>query len=347
MKRNLGFYLTFPALAVLAGCTGMMEDAVASRATVTFPSTWKEQPTQLAVARRERLEVASRTTPITPIALPQAVAVKPATAPAFSAPSYLAGSPQPGAYALIVGIERYRDAPAATGAGIDAQRYAALATRTLGIPASHVRILRDDRATGGDIDKELSWLTSNVPARGRIYFFYSGHGAPDASTGASFLVPYDGDPKALEPTAIAMPKLLERLNKSRASEVFAVVDSCFSGAGGRSILPAGMRPLVAVRTVRPTAKVALFTASSGAQTSGPAPGGDGGLFSKLVAEGLGTGGADMDGDGLVSVEELRAWVAPRVEREARNDRREQVPSLLLGDGLVEAGATPFAFGVVR
>ena len=263
------------------------------------------------------------------------------------APKYLAGSPQPAAYALIVGIERYRDAPPATGAAFDADRYAALATQTLGIPASHVHVLRDDRATGGDIDKELGWLASNVPTRGRVYFFFSGHGAPDPSNGSSYLVPYDGDPKALEPTAFAMPKLLERLSSSRAAEVFAVVDACFSGAGGRSVLPAGMRPLVAVREMRPTAKVALFTAASGAQTSGPSPDGDGGLFSKLVAEGIGSGKADIDGDGLVSVQELGTWVSPRVEREARNDRREQVPAMLIGEGLAEAGATPFAFVSVR
>jgi hypothetical protein len=260
---------------------------------------------------------------------------------------FVAGSPQPAAYAVIVGVERYRDAPPATGATIDADRYAALATRTLGIPESHVRVLRDDRATGNDIDKELAWVASSVPARGRIYFFFSGHGAPDPSTGTSYLVPYDGDPKALEPTALAMPKLLERLSASRAGEVFAVVDACFSGAGGRSVLPAGMRPLVAVREIPPAAKVALFTSASGAQTSGPAPGGDGGLFSKLVAEGIGTGKADIDGDGLVSIQELSAWVTPRVEREARGDRREQVPSLHVGAGLAEAGATPFAFVTAR
>lgn len=341
------------AMPLLAACTGIFQDSVPATRTAAFPATWRENPTKVDVARRERLEVAGRVARPAPVGVvPPIVApvpMQPAAPPpsAFIPPSYVAGSPQPAAFALIVGIERYRDAPAATGAAVDAQRYAALATRTLGIPQSHVRVLRDDRATGSDIDKELSWITANVPARGRIYFFYSGHGAPDASTGASFLVPYDGDPKALEPTAIAVPRLLERLNQSRASEVFAVVDACFSGAGGRSVLPAGMRPLVAVRAVKPTAKVALFTAASGAQTSGPAAGGEGGLFSKLVADGLGTGSADIDGDGLVSLEELRAWVAPRVEREARFDRREQVPSLVVGDGLSEAGATPIAFGLVR
>lgn len=342
-----------------ASCTGIFQDTVAPRSTVAYPRTWREQPTQVSTARRERLEAASRgSSAIVPIAPIAPVAPVAPVGPAIAGPvvvpvatkrapavphAYLTGSPQPAAYALIVGIERYRDAPPATGATQDADRYEALATQTLGIPASHVHVLRDERATGGDLDKEIRWLGANVPSRGRVYFFFSGHGAPDPSSGTSYLVPYDGDPKALEPTALAMPNVMERLNETRAGEVFAVIDACFSGAGGRSVLPAGMRPLVAVRESRPLAKIALFTAASGAQTSGPSTEGDGGLFSKLVAEGLGTGKADIDGDGLVSVQELSAWVTPRVEREARNDRREQVPALHLGDGLREAGATPFAF----
>ena len=353
-------FLLLPLLFLaqpLFGCTGFIEGTVQSARTSNFPKTWAEQPTAVAVARRERLDSALQAQNFVANAQPTAAAPRselpaaapaPATAPALaSAPKYVQGSPQPGAYALIVGVERYRDAPAATGAGIDAQRYAALALKTLGIPPSHVRVLRDDRATGGDIDKDVAWVTSNVSARGRIYFFFSGHGAPDPSTGASFLVPYDGDPQALDTTGIALPKLLDRLSASRASEVFAVVDACFSGSGGRSLLPAGMRPLVAVRTLRPAAKVALFTASSGVQTSGPAAGGDGGLFSKMVAEGLGNASADLDGDGLVSLDELRAWVTPRVEREARIDRREQTPQLLIGDDVAEAGATPVAFGLAH
>jgi hypothetical protein len=353
IARSARLFLAFGPL--LAACTGFSHGTAGATRTVSFPSTWSEQPSRAVVARRERLESASRAresagglgqgaAPAAP-AVPAAVAV--ARRPEAGVMPFVAGSPQPAAYAVIVGVERYRDAPPATGATIDADRYAALATRTLGIPESHVRVLRDDRATGNDIDKELAWVASSVPARGRIYFFFSGHGAPDPSTGTSYLVPYDGDPKALEPTALAMPKLLERLSASRAGEVFAVVDACFSGAGGRSVLPAGMRPLVAVREIPPAAKVALFTSASGAQTSGPAPGGDGGLFSKLVAEGIGTGKADIDGDGLVSIQELSAWVTPRVEREARGDRREQVPSLHVGAGLAEAGATPFAFVTAR
>ena len=257
------------------------------------------------------------------------------------------GSPQPTAFALVVGIEKYRDVPAAQGASADVARYSALVGTTLGIPEENVHVIADDRASKGDIEKELRWLKQSVPVGGRAYFFYSGHGAPDTATGVPYLVPYDGDPKALADTAIPLSAVMAALQATKGKDALAVVDACFSGSGGRSVLPAGARPLVAVKDARPTAKLALFTASTGAQISGPAPDGTGGLFSSVIAEGLGSAQADVNGDGQVSLAELSQWVKPRVQREAKKDRRDQTPGLVLGAGAGRAEDFVVAYGVKR
>jgi len=54
---------------------------------------------------------------------------------------------------------------------------------------------------------------------------------------------------------------------------------------------------VRLREAAPAAQVALFSAASGAETSGPAPGGGSGLFTQFLVQALGTGAADIDGDG--------------------------------------------------
>ena len=259
----------------------------------------------------------------------------------------IAGSPQPTAFALIVGIEKYRDVPAALGAAADLDRYKGLVQATLGVPDDHVHVLADDRASKADLEKELDWLKDNVPSGGRAYFFYSGHGAPDTATGTPYLVPYDGDPKALAKTAVPLSTVMNALQATKGKDALAVVDACFSGSGGRSVLPAGARPLVNVKDAKPTAKLALFTASTGAQISGPALDGKGGLFSQLVAEGLGSAKADIDEDGQVSLAELEQWVKPRVQREAKQDRRDQTPGLVLGAGAGRAEDFVVAYGVKR
>jgi hypothetical protein len=269
-------------------------------------------------------------------AAPRALAQAPVASgelPAPSAPtraafSFVPATAQPGAYALVIGVEKYRDVPSPTGARADAERFAALLRSTLGIPSDHVHVALDDRASKGDIEKSFDWVKSTVPAGSRIYFYFSGHGAPDPSTGTSFLLPYDGDPKYLDGTAIKLQTVLARLEESKAKEVLAIVDSCFSGAGGRSVLPAGTRPLVRVQEPTLTAKIALFSAASGAEVSGSGSSG-GGVFTETLLRGLGAGLADTNGDGLISLPELRDWVAPRVTREASKDNRAQTPTLIL------------------
>ena len=73
----------------------------------------------------------------------------------------------------------------------------------------------DDHATRSDIDKQLEWLAANVQPGGRIYFYFSGHGAPDASAGTPYLLPYDGDPKFLQKTALPLASVLKELGRPR------------------------------------------------------------------------------------------------------------------------------------
>lgn len=259
---------------------------------------------------------------------PAAAAAAPT--PAAPAPTYVSASPQPSAYALIIGIEKYRDVPPPTGARGDAEKFAVLVRQTLGVPESHIQVALDDRASKSDIEKNLDWLKANVPAGARIYFYFSGHGAPDPIRGTSYLLPYDGDPRFLERTALPMGDVLRALSQTKAREVLAMTDTCFSGAGGRSVLPPGARALVRVQTAPVSASVALLSAASGAEISGPAPGTANGLFTSHVLDGLGQAKADMNGDGQVSLDELAAYVKPRVARDAKRDNREQNPTLTTG-----------------
>jgi hypothetical protein len=285
-------------------------------------------------------------TPV-PAPPPAAVAPTPLPAPAPSAPaaaSLVAASPQPASFAFIVGIDHYRDVPAASGARSDAQHFAQVAQRTLGLRDEHVRIALDDHATRSDIVAGLDWLKNNVPAGGRVYFFFSGHGAPSPNA-STFLLPYDGNPSDVSASAVAMADVMTALGQTKAKEVLAVVDSCFSGAGGRSVLPPGARPLMRVKDTAPAAQMALFTASRGDEISGPAPGEDAGLFTKYVTQALGTGQADMNGDGQITLQELSDWVSPRVARDARTASREQHPNVVVGSGLGSAGNFVVEYGL--
>jgi hypothetical protein len=250
-------------------------------------------------------------------------------------PKLLAGQARPNAYALVVGVEKYRDAPATPGARTDATRFAQLVTTTLGVPSDHVLVALDERASKGDLDKHLDWLTKNVTAGGRVYFYFAGHGAADAGNGSAYLMPHDADPKAIGSTGVALSSVLSRLSATKAESVVAFVDSCFSGEGGRSVLPPGARPLmqVAAPSATQSPRVALLSSAGASEISGPTADGAQGLFTSLLVEGVGTGAADFDGDGNLSIGEIAGWVGPRVTREAKKASRDQTPVLTLGNAV--------------
>ncbi len=259
----------------------------------------------------------------------------PALPPAGVQASKASATAQRTAYGLVIGIEKYRDLPAPSGARADAESFASMLKSTLGIPESNVRVALDDRATRSDIERNLGWLKANVPPGGRVYFFFSGHGAPDAAKGTSYLVPYDGDAQSVDETAIPLDKVLASLGETKAKETLAFVDSCFSGSGGRSVIAKGTRPLVKLKAVSEPAAVVLFSASSGTQISGPSAEGNRGAFTKYLVQGIGEAKADANGDGQLTLQELADWVTPRVEREAKAQSREQTPKLAVGQ---KAGA---------
>jgi hypothetical protein len=325
------------AYVLLSACA-TEQSMVRAEPTDAFPTTWSGQTGQTLAAHAPSAQPI--TVPPAPVAPPEPAAA-PAPVAATHAPppvaiaeeTFFAAPPQPTAYALVVGIERYRDVPSPTGARHDAETFVRLARATLGVPERNVRVAFDDRATKVDIEKHLAWLKANVPAGGRIYFYFSGHGAPDPSTGSSYILPYDGDPSALEATGLLLSSVLLRLSETSSHDVLAIVDSCFSGAGGRSVLAPGARPLVVVKAPEVPPRVALVAAAAGEEISGPNEKANSGLFTTYFVDALGSGKADIDGDGQISLEELQSWVRPRVAREASRQNRKQTPSLALGRGI--------------
>ncbi len=262
------------------------------------------------------------------------------------------GDTQRNAYALVVGIEKYRDVPAAAGARADAEDFARVVELTLGVPPPQIHKIFDERATKTDVENELEWIKLNVPKGGRVFFYYSGHGAPGAkSSGNSrvetpYLVPYDGKSTSLAKTGLPLSQILETLKRSSAKEVFAFLDSCFSGNEGfRSPPSAGTHPVVPVELTPPVNAV-VYAASKSDQTAGPDSTGQRGLFTKYLIEALGSAKAEYNGDRNITFKELKDWVNNRVQNAAKQASRIQEPDVNIGRGSESAiDESIVAFGV--
>ena len=242
-------------------------------------------------------------------------------------------------YAVIIGIEGYQgELPKATHAEADARAFAAYAQTTLGVPASHIKVLSGSRAGKAAIESAVKeWLPRNVrDPNSKVYFFFSGHGAPDPETGTAYLVPWDADPAYLKTRGVSIKSLYTTLETLPAKNLYVFLDACFSGSGSRSVLAKGTRPLVPVKAETARRLVAL-TASGARETTGAARDMPHGLFTRYLLAGLG-GAADANADNAVSVGELADFVTSKVSTDARLDNREQTPSLV-SESKAARGAT--------
>jgi len=239
------------------------------------------------------------------------------------------------AYAIIIGIENYRKKlPLANHAASDARTMNAYLTRVLGFPEENVVTLINDQALKSDFEKYFEqWLKNNVEKGGKVFVYFSGHGAPNPRSGDAFLVPYDGDPSFIDQTGYSLKHLYEALGKLPAKEVVVVLDSCFSGAGGRSVLAEGARPLVMNLVKKGTTipkNMAVLTASAGNQISSTYKEKGHGLLTYFLLKGIKEALVE-DKSSTIEVGELYQGLKSNVERIARKkSNNEQSPQLLLG-----------------
>ena len=239
--------------------------------------------------------------------------------------------PNKNAYAVVIGIEQYRQKlPKADFAAHDAKIISEYLTKTMGYPEENVITLINDRALKSDMEKYFDrWLSNNVEENGRVFIYYSGHGAPNIKNGDAYLVPYDGDPTFIAETGYPMARLYESLGKLKAKEIIVVLDSCFSGGGGRSVLAKGAKPLViTINAPNIQNNIAVMTASTGDQISSAYEEKGHGLFTYFLLKGIKTEDV-VKTDGSIKMDDLFGYIKPQVERIARKQyNNEQTPQLI-------------------
>jgi hypothetical protein len=235
-------------------------------------------------------------------------------------------------YAIVIGIENYRQKlPKADHATNDATVVTNYLVKSLGYPEENVITLTNEHATKSDLDKYLSsWLKNNVEKDSSVFIYYSGHGAPNPKNGDAYLVPYDGDPAYISDTGYSLKQLYANLAKLPAKQLVVALDSCFSGAGGKSVAAPGSRSLV--RVEKTTAQnIVVMTASADDQISSTYMDKGHGIFTYFLLKGI-KEFLEGDSNNRVRIADLYAYLKPKVESISRKKfNSEQTPQLITAD----------------
>jgi hypothetical protein len=175
--------------------------------------------------------------------------------------------------ALIIGNENYSNS-LLNGVNVDfakndAQVFREYAVNLLGVEEKNVHFLLD--ATAGTMQKNLDLVTETLirmGPEGELIFYYAGHGLPDESFSAPYLIPTDVDATNLA-SAIKLADVYRRFSETQAGRITIFLDACFSGGGRSGALLAARKVAIKPREESMTGNLVAFSASSGDQSALP------------------------------------------------------------------------------
>lgn len=138
-------------------------------------------------------------------------------------------------YLISIGISSYRDqqAPSRKFATWDAEMVSSYFQALGGLPASNIRLLRDQKAIRSDIDEVLlDWLPPHMTRDAVVIVYFAGL-ASVSPTGETFLIPYDGTATTTS-RAYPLKNLEAALSRLHAKQTVFLFDGIVSRIGSDS-----------------------------------------------------------------------------------------------------------------
>jgi len=238
---------------------------------------------------------------------------------------------QKNVWAVVIGINDYRNACPLRYAVNDARAFYSHLTDHTGIPTENVTLLLDQDATLGRLRSTLGTVVKNKAGKNdMVVVYFAGHGATERDAMSTdgdglekYLLPCDADPRDLYASALPMREVSHIFQRIRSERLIFIVDACYSGAtGGRTISATGFRANISDTFLDRLASgrgTVILTASAANEVSAESEQFQHGVFTYYLLQAL-QGEADADKDGAISVDEAYAYVSKEVPRETGQEQ---------------------------
>jgi uncharacterized protein YgiM (DUF1202 family) len=226
-------------------------------------------------------------------------------------------------WGVVIGISQYRTVRPLRYADKDALAFYDYLLNQVGVPKENLTLLTNDQATLFNLKRALGTdLKRKASQKDTVIIYYAGHGAPETDATSpdedgleKYLVPYDADPNDLYTTGLPMREVETIFQRLASERVIFITDSCYSGAtAGRTFATASRRAVVSdaflARLSKGKGRVVL-TASKASEVSEERENLGHGVFTYYLLEGL-RGKADLDADGVITVDEAYTYVSKKV-----------------------------------
>ena len=260
------------------------------------------------------------------------------------------------AVAVIIGNKTYRGkTPQVDFAHNDADAMKRYVLEVLGFRAGNIIDLRDatkaelEATFGNNVSHQGRLFDWVRPGKSDVFVFYSGHGVPGLKDKRPYLLPVDGNANRAEISGFSVDVLYQNLAQIPARSMTVLLDACFSGETPRGMIVRATSGLsISAKLPKVIGKMTVLTAAQGDQFASWDEDAKHGLFTRYVLDAL-YGAADGkdygNGDGVVSLAEVKGYLDDEMSYHARRIFGRQQRASIIGDeastmGAVVAGGRP-------
>ena len=239
---------------------------------------------------------------------------------------------QKNTFVLIIANENYHEVSNVSNALNDGSVFEEYCIKTLGIPQGNIKHISD--ATLNGIKRQVNWLTQVMEVykgEASIIFYYAGHGIPDESSRASYLLPVDGYGSDVS-TGYSLEKLYKELGACPAKSVLVLLDACFSGTNRDGSMLASARGVaIKAKQNEPKGKMIVLTAAQGDETAYPYKEKGHGLFTYFLLKKL------QESKGNTTLGELADYITTEVGKTSIViNGKSQTPSASVSPSLIDS-----------
>jgi TolB-like protein len=233
--------------------------------------------------------------------------------------------PYAASHAVVIGIDAYKTLKPLGGAVRDATSVAKL-LRQRGFK---VHTLMNEKATRAEIAGLLGDdLPNQVGPDDRVLVYFAGHGMTTGTKGheMGYLMPVDADKGRVRSTGLNMREVQNWFAGYPAKHVMFVADACYSGLAvvTRSV---GLSPRLRDYIKQITDKRSRATIVAGGMNEQVLEHNGQGLFTHFFLKAI-SGSADRNGDRIITLDEVGAYLKPKVSQTALDQyRRSQTPQI--------------------
>lgn len=225
-------------------------------------------------------------------------------------------------FALIIGINEYKNTGSLNYATNDADEIAKLLEFQLGFSRKNITLIKDKAATKTAInDAYLELVNKADSPDDRVLFFFAGHGyTVDGYQGSvGYLVPTNEDPKKLA-SLIRWDDLTRNADLIPAKHILFILDACFSGLAFKRAIQPGNQRFLSEMLQRRARQVITAGKADQVVSDGGGPDGRNSVFTGHIIEGL--KGKALNKNGVLTANDLMHYV---YERLSNDPNSEQTP----------------------